>query len=205
MVEPVGPSPATPARLLPLSQLIRLSVYWLGLVAVFQGIGLIMQERIKVLVPDQTVQYTTLGLVQAAGVIIAVLVQPTVGSISDYTISRFGRRKPYILIGTSLDLLFLIGIATSNRDPRHRGPRRRCSSSARTSPRARSRATSRTSCPDPQVGLASGMVGLFTVLGVVFGSAMAVAGARHRRLPRPDDPARHHGIPDDAVPVLSPR
>ena len=114
MLDPSSESPATPTRLLPLSQLIRLSVYWLGLVAVFQGIGLIMQERIKVLVPDQTVQYTTLGLVQAAGVIIAVLVQPTVGSISDYTISRFGRRKPFILIGTTLDLVFLIGIATSN-------------------------------------------------------------------------------------------
>ena len=28
--------------------------------------------------------------------------------------SRFGRRKPYILIGTLLDVVFLIGIATSN-------------------------------------------------------------------------------------------
>ena len=48
--------PGTPTRLLPMGQLIRLSVYWLGLVAGFQGIGLIMQERIKVLVPDTSVQ-----------------------------------------------------------------------------------------------------------------------------------------------------
>ena len=46
--------------------------------------------------------------------LIAVLVQPIAGSISDYTISRFGRRKPYILVGTLLDVVFLIGIATSN-------------------------------------------------------------------------------------------
>ena len=142
----------TPTRLLPMGQLIRLSVYWLGLVAVFQGIGLIMQERIKVLVPDASVQYTTLGVVQLAGVAIAVLVQPTVGSISDYTISRFGRRKPYILIGTSLDLVFLIGIATSNSIVVDRGARRARSSSARTSRRARSRATCRISCRHPQVG-----------------------------------------------------
>ena len=85
------PATVAPTRLLPLGQLLRLSVYWLGLVAVFQGIGLIMQERIKDLVPDTSVQYTTLGFVQMAGVAIAVAVQPTIGSISDYTISRFGR------------------------------------------------------------------------------------------------------------------
>ncbi|MFI5262569.1 MAG: MFS transporter, partial [Candidatus Limnocylindrales bacterium] len=48
------------------------------------------------------------------GAIVAILVQPMAGSISDYTISRWGRRKPYIVIGSSLDLLFLVGLATSN-------------------------------------------------------------------------------------------
>ena len=55
-------------------------------------IAVILQERIKVLVPDPTIQYTVLGIVNALGVIIAVIVQPTIGTISDYTISRFGRR-----------------------------------------------------------------------------------------------------------------
>ena len=41
------------------AQLLRLSVYWLGLIAVVQGIGVILQERIKELVPDPTIQYTT--------------------------------------------------------------------------------------------------------------------------------------------------
>ena len=43
-----------------------------------------------------------------------MIVQPTVGSISDYTVTRWGRRKPYIFIGSLLDVVFLIGIATSN-------------------------------------------------------------------------------------------
>lgn len=114
-----NPDPAAivsdrPTRLLPIGQLLRLSVYWLGLIAVVQGIGVILQERIKDLVPDPTIQYTTLGIIQAAGVLIAVLVQPMAGSVSDYTISRYGRRKPYILVGTLLDVVFLFGIATSN-------------------------------------------------------------------------------------------
>ena len=168
-------TPGEPIRLLPLGQLLRLSVYWLGLVAVFQGIGLIMQERIKDLVPDPSIQYTTLGIAQVAGVVIAIAVQPTVGSISDYTISRFGRRKPFILIGTTLDLVFLVAIATSNSivaiavlvvllqfsSNFAQGPFQGYVPDM---------------VPAPQVGLASGMVGLFTVLGVVFGSAMASLG-----------------------------
>jgi MFS family permease len=175
-VPPPGPDVTVePTRLLPLGQLLRLSVYWLGLVAVFQGIGLIMQERIKDLVPDESVQYTTLGFVQMAGVAIAVLIQPTVGSISDYTISRFGRRKPFILIGTTLDLVFLIGIATSNSIVAIAAlvVLLQFSSNFAQGP---FQGYVPDMVPAPQVGLASGMVGLFTVLGVVFGSAMASLG-----------------------------
>ena len=164
-----------PTTELPLAQLVRLSVYWLGLVAVFQGIGIILQERIKVIVPDANVQYTTLGVVQFLGVVIAILVQPTVGSLSDYTVSRFGRRKPYILIGTTLDLVFLVGLATSNTlvavaafvillqfsSNFAQGPFQGYVPDL---------------IPAAQVGLASGMVGLFTILGVVTGTALATLG-----------------------------
>jgi Na+/melibiose symporter-like transporter len=37
-----------------------------------------------------------------------------VATISDYTISRWGRRKPYIFIGALFDVLFLYGFASSN-------------------------------------------------------------------------------------------
>jgi MFS family permease len=48
-----------------------------------------------------------------AGLIIAMLVQPAVGLISDRSTSRFGRRRPFILIGTLLDLVFLVAIGLS--------------------------------------------------------------------------------------------
>ena len=164
-----------PTSLLSLGELIRLSSYWLGLVAVFSGIGVILQERIKELVPDPTIQYTTLGIVQAAGVVIAIIIQPTIGTISDYTISRFGRRKPYILIGSVLDVVFLIGLATSNTvlavaafvillqfsSNFAQGPFQGYVPDL---------------VPAPQVGLASGMVGLFTILGVMTGTIVATTG-----------------------------
>jgi MFS family permease len=53
-------------------------------------------------------------LFETIPVLFAVLVQPTVATISDYTITRWGRRKPYILIGAILDVVFLWGFASSN-------------------------------------------------------------------------------------------
>ena len=169
------PHPDRPTALLPLGQLVRLSVYWLGLVAVVQGIGIVLQERITVLVPDTSIQYTTLGALQVAGIIIAVLVQPTVGTLSDYTVSRFGRRKPYIVVGTLLDFVFLVGLATSNTVLAVAAfvTLLQLSSNVAQGP-------FQGYVPDlvaaPQVGLASGMVGLFTVLGVVTGTALATIG-----------------------------
>ena len=164
-----------PTQVLPMAQLLRLSVYWLGLIAVVNGVGIILQERIKVLVPDATIQYTTLGVIQAAGVLIAVLIQPIAGSISDYTISRFGRRKPYILVGTLLDVVFLIGIATSNTVLAVGAFVVLLQFSANFA-QGPFQGYVPDLIPPAQVGLASGLVGLFTVLGVVVGTGLASIG-----------------------------
>ena len=55
-----------------------------------------------------------LGLLTVAGVVVAVLVQPTVGAISDYAVTRWGRRKPFIVIGSLLDVLFLWAVAAAD-------------------------------------------------------------------------------------------
>jgi MFS family permease len=171
-----GPSgeAGRPVELLPLSHLLRLSAYWLGLTAVFGGIGLILQERIDELVaPD--VEGAALGLMQIAGVAIAVVVQPTVGSISDYTISRFGRRKPYILIGSLLDVVFLFGIATSQTYLSVTAflVLLQFSSNFAQGP---FQGYVPDLVPARQVGLASALVGLFTVFGIVTGAVMAAVG-----------------------------
>ena len=101
-----------PTLRLPLRQLYQLSIYWFGINAIWGGINIVLQERVPDLVgPGEAGR--ALALLDGFAVLIAIVVQPTVGSISDYTISRWGRRKPYIAIGSVLDLVFLIGIATS--------------------------------------------------------------------------------------------
>ena len=103
---------ARPTERLPLRQLFQLSVYWLGINSIWGGVGVFTQERIPDLVPTgQGGSYLALTGWLILPVVLAV--QPTVGAISDYTISRWGRRKPYIAIGATLDVVFLIGLATS--------------------------------------------------------------------------------------------
>ena len=104
-----------PTVRLPNRELIRISLYWLGLSSIFAGLNTIMTGRLEFTgLVDKHDAGQALFFISISGAIIAVIVQPTIGSISDYTISRWGRRKPYILIGSILDLVFLIGIASSN-------------------------------------------------------------------------------------------
>ncbi|HEX9268953.1 MAG TPA: MFS transporter [Candidatus Limnocylindria bacterium] len=102
-----------PTRKLPLGQLLNLSLYWLGINIIWGGINVVLQPRMDELV-GTAASGTALALITAIGTVVAIAVQPTVGAISDYTISRWGRRKPYIAIGATLDLVFIAGVALSN-------------------------------------------------------------------------------------------
>lgn len=162
-----------PTATLPARQLVRLSLYWLGLTAVMGGISALLANRLVAedLVPLAE-QGDALFRMTALGALIAVVVQPTIGTISDYTISRWGRRKPYIVIGTVLDIVFLFGIASSNTvlaiavfvmllqvsSNFAQGPFQGYVPDL---------------VPAHQVGIASSLVGLFSVLGNVLGFGIA--------------------------------
>src|SRR5437867_904160 len=84
-----------PTAILPLSQLFQLSVYWFGINSIWGAIdGVVLQKRVPELV-DPGTGGTALAIVKVVAVLMAIVIQPTIGSISDYTISRWGRRKPY--------------------------------------------------------------------------------------------------------------
>ena len=77
------------------------------------GLGVVVQKRIPVLVQAPW-DGPAIAFQSLVTMIMAAAIQPTIGMISDHTISRWGRRKPYIAIGATLDVLFLIGIGLSN-------------------------------------------------------------------------------------------
>ena len=117
MVTPMShaaPSPGVTQErpLLPFSHLLKLSIYWFGILTIWGGLNnIILPTRIEDI--DKAHAGFLLAVINGAAVLMAIVVQPTVGMISDYTVTRWGRRKPYIVIGASLDVLFLIGLALS--------------------------------------------------------------------------------------------
>jgi MFS family permease len=159
-----------PTTTLPLGHLIRISLYWLGLTAIDGAVGLFIQNRVNFgpFAVDPLEVGRILFLLSIPVAVISILVQPTVGSISDYTVSRWGRRKPYIVIGSLLDLVFLVGIATSN-TILMLGAFAALLSVSTNIARGPFQGYVPDLVPEQQVGLASAMVGLMQILGNVTG------------------------------------
>ncbi len=71
--------------------------------------SLILPIRILDFVPEAE-KNTYLGLMTFAGLILAMLLQPVFGAISDNARFKMGKRRPFIIIGVLCLLLFLPGI-----------------------------------------------------------------------------------------------
>ena len=166
---------ARPVGTLPMFQLFQLSIYWFGINAIWGGLNnVILQRRMDDLVGKANAG-SGLALLTLLGAVIAILVQPTIGTISDYTITRWGRRKPYIVIGAVLDVAFLAGIATSNTYVSVVAfvVLLQISSNFAQGP---FQGYVPDLVPAAQVGLASGLMGVMIVLGRIGGVAIASIG-----------------------------
>jgi MFS family permease len=92
---------------LSLLQLLILNAYWIGLSFMWNTIHPILLPAVLLnYVPDAK-KNTYLGLLTFVGLIIAMIVQPITGALSDRWQSRFGRRRPLAVLGTLFDFLFL--------------------------------------------------------------------------------------------------
>lgn len=167
MVRPVDGA-GRPTALLPMRMLLQISIYWMGLSSIFGGLdALFLPEWLKGIVEPGRIATTT-ALISTIGALVAIVVQPTIGSISDYTMSRWGRRKPYLVIGATLDVVFIFALANSYTvlaiitfycllqfsSNFAQGPFQGYVPDL---------------VPAPQVGLASALVGVMSVLGNVVG------------------------------------
>lgn len=92
---------------------ISINLFWLGLNIRNNAVGNTFMPYLVAAFAPEAVRNSALGGMRTAGLIIAMLVQPAAGLLSDRSTSRFGRRRPYIFFGVLLDLLFLVLIAIS--------------------------------------------------------------------------------------------
>jgi MFS family permease len=96
-----------------LAQLLVLNAYWIGLSFMWNSIHPILLPAVLLnYVPDAQ-KNTYLGLLTFVGLLIAMVIQPISGAFSDGWVSRFGRRRPLVLLGTLFDFVFLSVLAWS--------------------------------------------------------------------------------------------
>jgi Na+/melibiose symporter-like transporter len=89
---------------------LKITVFGFALAALWGSLhSIVLPARLLDFVPADE-KSTYLGLLTFAGLMLAIIVQPIAGAISDRSGFSWGRRRPFILAGTLVALLFLAGI-----------------------------------------------------------------------------------------------
>ncbi len=170
-------APSESRDLLSVREQIALSFYWFAL-------NIQSAALLPIVIPTQILLFVSpgatgnaqqavfLGWLSAMGAVVALVVQPIVGALSDRTRGRFGRRQPYIVAGTLVMLvgmialgaasevfMFLVGLLLVN-----------LGNNAST---AAYQSLLPDRVPAEQRGAASGYMGLMTILGNVGSLALA--------------------------------
>lgn len=158
---------ARPTVALSALALFQISIFWFTTNAIWGGLDIFQQERaIQLLGKDAAP-----GAVGVLDLLLApfgMLVMPIMGSVSDYASTRWGRRKPFVLVGALGASIALVGLALAPTfglvavffvilsvfSNIARGPFSGLVPDL---------------VPERQVGLASGLMGLMVMLGIVGG------------------------------------
>src|SRR5215471_6969880 len=174
----INPQGATTQRRVSLFDQINLNVFWIAN-------NFHWQALLAIVIPSMVVKFLgdahkdiNLTLVVAWGTLVAVVVNPLVGAISDYATFRMGRRRPFMIIGTMLNIIVLIAFAFSPALPSGillfmlalLFLLLQFSNNLANSPWS---AIITDNVPTQQRGVTAGFNGLFTLLGTIIGSIVA--------------------------------
>ncbi len=93
--------------------LITFNLYYFGISFLWNGLGRFVLQTI---VPQPYMggsdnAEAAFGVLSFAGLLVATIVQPVAGAVSDKVSTRWGRRRPFVVGGTLADLIFLAAIA----------------------------------------------------------------------------------------------
>lgn len=173
----VGPSTSERRATLSRRELLGLSLPWFALNFQFAALlPVVLPAQILLFVArgaaGNAQQALFLGAMATLGAVVALILQPTVGALSDRTRTRHGRRRPYILVGAAGLLIGLTLLAVTHTVGLF---------IAGLFVVVVANTVSGTACqglvpdlvPAHQRGAASGFVGLMTLLGTVGSLAVA--------------------------------
>jgi Na+/melibiose symporter-like transporter len=89
---------------------VKITIFGFALASLWSSLhSIILPLRLLDFVAESQ-KNTYLGILTFAGLILAMLAQPIVGAISDRSGFSWGRRRPFVLLGTIAAILFLPGI-----------------------------------------------------------------------------------------------
>ncbi len=106
-----------PSRALSSASYVTLNVYWFGLAFLWNALHPIILPALLLTMAPPALKNTYLGGLTFLGLVVATLVQPFAGALSDRTRSRFGRRRPWIVAGTAAALFCLLLMAGAGTFP----------------------------------------------------------------------------------------
>jgi MFS family permease len=92
---------------------LTINIYWLGLNIASGVISPILLPYLVAIFMPETQKNTYFAIIRVSSLAVAMLVQPLAGMLSDRNTSRYGRRRPYIVVGALFNALFLIVIGAS--------------------------------------------------------------------------------------------
>src|SRR5450755_4559064 len=171
-----------PSALRPVSlfEQININVFWLANQFHWNAIIAVIIPSMVAKLLDPAQKDINLALVVIWGTLVAVVVNPLVGAISDYATFRMGRRRPFMIWGTILNVIVLVAFAFS---PSFSSSPivllsiftllfllLQFSNNLANSPWS---AIIADNVPIHQRGLTAGFNGLFTLLGTIVGSLVA--------------------------------
>jgi Na+/melibiose symporter-like transporter len=93
---------------------VTMNVYWFGLAFMWNGLHPIVLPAMLLRLVPEALKNTYLGGMTFTGLILAMAIQPLAGALSDRTRSRWGRRRPWMVLGTLLSLAFLAAMALAS-------------------------------------------------------------------------------------------
>lgn len=88
-----------------------LSSFWFGIQAHWAAILLITLPKQAFLIGGNAAEGETLGIVLLIGAFVSMIVAPLIGALSDRIVTPWGRRRPWIVVGTLMNILGLLGLA----------------------------------------------------------------------------------------------